>query len=245
MTSIILLPTYNERDNILAIIQAILALPHIGVDMLIIDDNSPDGTANLVEQHQSTSSSGRVHLLKRSRKSGLGPAYLAGFQWALERQYDYIIQMDADFSHSPHDLPSLLASAQAGNELTLGSRYTAGGRTANWAWWRKLISRFGSLYAKFILDIPISDLTGGFKCFHHNLLKKITQLPIYTRGYAFQIEMTYRAALLSASIKEIPITFEERREGQSKMHYRIILEALYQVLHLRFTKRHILRSSSR
>lgn len=238
MTRIVLLPTFNERDNILAIIDAILTQPRFTADILVIDDNSPDGTADLVQAHYPTPHA-QVHVLRRSHKAGLGPAYIAGFQWALARDYQYIIQMDADFSHSPRYLPLLTDTAEKNHGLVIGSRYVVGGNTVNWTRWRKLISRLGGRYAKTILNLPIHDLTGGFKCFHRDVLARINLDEVRTVGYAFQIEMTFRAALSQASIKEVPITFEERRQGQSKMSYRIVLEALYQVILLRLSQRAI------
>jgi dolichol-phosphate mannosyltransferase len=223
------MPTYNERENLPRIVPAILdAAP---VDVWILDDNSPDGTGAaadlLAETHQ------RVRVTHRSSKEGLGAAYLDGFRRALDAGYDRILEMDADFSHPPHALPELLRLADD-YDLVLGSRYVRGGGTENWPWYRKALSRGGSLYARIWLGVSIRDLTGGFKCFRREVLEAIDLDAVQATGYAFQIEMTYRAMRKGFRVAEAPITFVERAEGTSKMSRRIMLEALVTVPRMRF-----------
>jgi len=226
------IPTYNERENVQAITHAVLgADPRL--DVLIIDDNSPDGTGKLADELASADE--RVHVLHRLQKQGLGRAYLDGFRWALGRNYQYVLEMDADFSHDPKYLPQFLDAAEQGTDLVLGSRYVPGGGTLNWGPIRQLISRGGSLYARLALGISIRDLTGGFKCFRRSVLESIDLGAVRSSGYAFQIELTYRALKKGFRVKEIPIVFEDRRVGQSKMSRTIFLEALSMVWKLRFT----------
>ena len=226
---LIIIPTYNERDNISEILPQILHYPQFQV--LVVDDNSSDGTADSVRAAM-LDFPDRIHLIEREGKLGLGTAYIAGFHWALAREYTHIFEMDADFSHHPAALPRMLhASRQA--DLVIGSRYVPGGRTVNWSPVRKVISRGGSLYARTILGLPIRDLTGGFKCFRRHVLESIDLDSVESTGYAFQIELTYRAALAGATIVEIPITFSERLHGTSKMSSTIFFEAMYRVLQLR------------
>ncbi len=226
--NLICIPTFNERENISSIVQEILTYPDF--DILIIDDNSPDGTgevARLLSEKEP-----RVHVLHRTGREGLGRAYIAGFKWALEQPYERIFEMDADFSHQPRYLPQLLeASMEA--DVVLGSRYVRGGGTVNWGLLRKVISRGGSLYARTILNLPYTDLTGGFKCFRRQVLETIALDDIKTTGYAFQIEMTARAHAHGFRIKEVPIVFYDRIVGQSKMGLNIVVEAVWKVWLLR------------
>ena len=227
--AVVLLPTYNERDNIAAIVPAILdAAP---VDLWIIDDNSPDGTGDVADRIADEYAP-RVKVVHRAEKRGLGPAYLDGFQRALAYDYDFILQMDADFSHPPRFLPELLALA-ATYDLVLGSRWVKGGGTENWPLKRRMISRGGSLYARILLGLPIKDLTGGFKCFRREVLEAIDLSAVESTGYAFQIEITYRALRRGFRVKETPIIFVERSEGVSKMSKAIVREAIVRVPLLR------------
>ena len=230
--ALVCIPTYNERENIEAIARAALAAdPRI--DLLIIDDNSPDGTGRIADELAAADP--RAHVLHRPHKQGLGRAYLDGFRWALERGYAFILEMDADFSHDPRYLPGFLDRAEAGVDLILGSRYVPGGGTVNWGLGRKLVSRAGSLYARTILGLRQRDLTGGFKCFRRGVLESIDLASVRSSGYAFQIELTYRTIQKGFSVMEIPIVFEDRRVGQSKMTGQIVLEALAMVWKLRLT----------
>ena len=229
--ALICLPTYNERENVESICRAILeAAP--AVDVLVIDDNSPDGTGAIADQLAARES--RVKVLHRAGKEGLGKAYLAGFSWALERGYRLILEMDADFSHDPRHLPALLSAAREA-DLVLGSRYVPGGGTVNWGFGRRLLSRGGSLYARTILGVKVRDLTGGFKCFRREVLEAIDLPSVSCTGYAFQIELTYRAVRRGFRVAEVPIVFADRRVGQSKMSKRIVLEALRKVWAIRFS----------
>jgi dolichol-phosphate mannosyltransferase len=230
--ALVCVPTYNERDNLEPIVRAILAADP-RVDILVVDDNSPDGTGALADALAAKEP--RVKVLHREKKQGLGKAYLHAFRWALDAGYAYVLEMDADFSHDPRHLPRLLDEAEAGADLVLGSRYVEGGGTVNWGVGRKLISRGGSLYARTVLGIPVRDLTGGFKCFRRRVLETIDLTAIQSSGYAFQIELTYRALKAGFQVKEIPIVFEDRRVGQSKMSRKIFLEALGMVWKLRMT----------
>jgi dolichol-phosphate mannosyltransferase len=228
--ALVCIPTYNERENIEAIVQAVLKAD-ARVDILVVDDNSPDGTGQLADALAAKDP--RVRVLHREKKEGLGRAYLAAFRWALAEGYTYILEMDADFSHDPRYLPSFLDAAQAGADLVLGSRYVTGGGTVNWGVGRQLISRGGSLYARSILGVGIRDLTGGFKCFHRRVLESINLDEVKSTGYAFQIELTYRTLKKGFTVREIPIVFEDRRVGHSKMSKKIFAEALTMVWKLR------------
>lgn len=230
--ALVCIPTYNERDNLEPIVRAVLAADP-RVDILVVDDNSPDGTGELADRLAAAEP--RVRVLHREKKQGLGRAYLHAFRWALAEPYTYVIEMDADFSHDPSYLPTLLDTAQAGADLVLGSRYVTGGGTVNWGVGRKLISRGGSLYARSILGVRVRDLTGGFKCFHRRVLESLDLDAVQSSGYAFQIELTYRALRKGFRVSEVPIVFEDRRVGQSKMSRRIFLEALTMVWKLRLT----------
>lgn len=226
--ALLCLPTYDEAENIRPITAAILeAAP---VEILVIDDNSPDGTGQIADEIAAADP--RVHVLHRKGKEGLGKAYLAGFRWALERDYDLVLEMDADFSHHPRYLPAMLAAADRA-DLVLGSRYVSGGGTVNWSPVRKAISRGGSLYARLLLGVDVRDLTGGFKCFRREVLEAIELDTVECSGYAFQIELTYRAHRRGFRITEIPIVFEDRRVGASKMSRRIVLEAIGKVWSIR------------
>jgi dolichol-phosphate mannosyltransferase len=227
--ALVCLPTYDEKDNVVPITEAILAATP-DVDVLIIDDNSPDGTGRLADGIAAREP--RVKVLHRAGKEGLGKAYLAGFDWALGRGYELILEMDADFSHDPKYLPGMLEAAR-GADVVLGSRNIPGGGTVNWGVGRKIISRGGSFYARTILGIPIRDLTGGFKCFHRKVLESIDLPTVECSGYAFQIELTFRALRRGFRVVEIPIVFVDRRVGQSKMSRRIVLEALGKVWSIR------------
>ncbi len=228
--ALVIIPTYNEADNVGPITEAVLASLS-RAEVLIVDDNSPDGTG--LKADALAKENPRVHVLHRAAKEGLGRAYLAGFDWALGRPYQFIFEMDADFSHDPRYLATLLAEAEGGADLVLGSRYVAGGGTINWGLVRKVISRGGSLYARGILGVPVRDLTGGFKCFRREVLEQLDLKSVGTAGYAFQIEMTYRAIKRGFKVKEVPIVFEDRRVGKSKMSRRIFLEAVTAVVKLR------------
>ncbi len=230
--ALVCIPTYNERENVEAITQAVL-LADSRVDVLVVDDNSPDGTGQLADRLSSMQS--RIQVLHRERKQGLGRAYLAAFEWALRRGYSYVLEMDADFSHHPKYLPQLIDAAEGGTDLVLGSRYVAGGGTVNWGFLRRKISQGGSWYARAILGIAVQDLTGGFKCFRRQVLETIDLPSVRSTGYGFQIELTYRALRKGFVVKEVPIVFEERRVGQSKMDRKIFLEALAMVWKLKFT----------
>lgn len=228
------MPTYNERNNLeelLAIIYKEIADIHV----LIVDDHSPDGTENLINRLIQKQYPDRLFLLERSGKLGLGTAYIAGFKWALKRDYQYIFEMDADFSHNPKYLKQFIATAE-NCDLVLGSRYVTGGGIVNWNFIRRVLSYGGSLYSRAILKLPFKDLTGGFKCFHREVLEQINLDDIKSNGYSFQIEMTYRTFLKGFRIKEMPIVFEERAEGKSKMSRKIFMEAVLMIWKLRAGK---------
>jgi dolichol-phosphate mannosyltransferase len=225
----VIIPTYNERDNIGEIIPAILAYPRFQV--LVVDDNSPDGTGDYVRELQEENP--RVGLLSRPGKLGLGSAYIAGFRHALAAGASYIFEMDADFSHDPSYLPTLLDAAETSYDLVIGSRYVKGGGTTDWGVLRQLISRGGNLYAKLILWMPIADGTGGFRCYRRSVLETLDLGAIRSNGYSFQIEMAYRTVQAGCRVGETPIIFPDRRVGKSKMSRRIVVEALINVWRLR------------
>jgi len=228
---LVIIPTYNEKANIGELLGLVYKyVPDIHV--LVVDDGSPDGTGELIESLMSGEYQKRLFILKRSGKLGLGTAYIAGFKWALARDYEFIFEMDADFSHNPKYLPQFLETI-TGCDVVLGSRYVTGGGVTNWSLLRRFISLGGSLYSRTILSLPFHDLTGGFKCFRRKVLETINLDDVKSNGYSFQIEMTYRAFLLGFTIKEVPIVFEERAEGQSKMSSSIFREAIWMVLKLR------------
>ena len=228
---LIIIPTYNESDNIEKLLD-LISRTDPAAHVLIVDDNSPDRTYEIVERLMQTSYPGRLFLLKRAGKLGLGTAYIAGFKWALARDYEYIFEMDADFSHDPKYLPAFLAAIEK-HDLVLGSRYVPGGGVKNWGLLRKFISRGGSLYARTILGLSLRDLTGGFKCFRRQVLESIDLDAVKSNGYSFQIEMTYRARCKGFRICETPIVFEDRTAGKSKMSRKIFLEAVLMVWKLR------------
>ena len=229
--SIIIIPTYNEKENIEKIIRAIFSLPK-AFDILVIDDGSPDGTADIVRKMAEGESS--LFLLERPGKLGLGTAYIMGFKWALEHDYQYIFEMDADFSHDPKDLPRLYsACADEGYDLAIGSRYVSGVNVVNWPIGRVLMSYFASKYVKFITGFNIHDTTAGFKCYKRRVLQTIELDKIRFKGYAFQIEMKYTAYKIGFKIKEVPVIFVNRVEGTSKMSGGIFSEDLFGVIRLR------------
>jgi dolichol-phosphate mannosyltransferase len=234
---LVIIPTYNEKENIEAIIRAVFSLS-VGFDILIVDDNSPDGTAHIVENLQSEFSK-KLHLEKRNGKNGLGTAYIHGFKWALLRHYDYIFEMDADFSHNPSDLPRLLEACKGQQVgMSVGSRYCKGGKVENWPIGRLLMSYFASLYVRLILWIGVKDTTAGFVCFKRQALAQLNLDNIWFVGYAFQIEMKYSVIKAGFKIKEVPISFKDRELGVSKMNMSIFKEAFWGVLKLK-TKRFI------
>jgi dolichol-phosphate mannosyltransferase len=233
----LILPTYNEAENIEPLVRAALprleeagAEPHV----LIVDDGSPDGTGAIADRL--AEELGPVDVIHRERKQGLGRAYLAGFGVALERGADLIMEMDSDFSHDPADLPRLIAAADAA-DLALGSRYVPGGGITEWGVVRRLLSRGGSAYARWLLGVPVRDLTGGFKCFNRRVLEEVDLEHVHADGYGFQIELTYRAVRQGFTVTEVPIVFRERRVGQSKMTARIAVEAVWKVPALRWRLR--------
>jgi len=232
LKKLVIIPTYNEKENIEKIIRKVFALPG-DYQLLIVDDGSPDGTGHIVKGLQQEFTT-RLHILERSGKQGLGRAYIAGFKWALERGYDYIFEMDADFSHDPEDLNRLYDACTKGADVVVGSRYTTGGKVVNWPWDRIFISKGGAMYTKMILWMPVNDPTAGFICYNSKVLRAIPLDEVHFVGYAFQIEMKYRAWKLGFKIAEVPITFKDRKEGVSKMSGNIIKEAMYGVWKMRF-----------
>jgi len=222
------LPTYNERGNLEPMLRALAPL---GVRVLVIDDNSPDGTGELADRLAEELDF--VSVLHRAQKEGLGPAYLAGFRRALADGADYVLEVDCDFSHDPADIPRLIAACDDGADLALGSRYVPGGGTENWGIARRIVSWGGSFYARAMLGVSIRDLTGGFKCFRRVVLETVDLDAIESKGYAFQIETTYRALRKGFRVVEVPIRFVDRTEGQSKMSRAIFLEAVWKVPLLR------------
>ena len=229
---LIIIPTYNEKENLARIIGAIgevLPAAHI----LVVDDNSPDGTGAIADGLAAADA--RVHVEHRTGKQGLGTAYIHGFRWALARDYEYVFEMDADFSHQPRFLPDFLRVAQD-HDLVLGCRYMPGGGTESWPWSREMISRGGNLYARMVLGLPFTDLTGGFKCFRRRTLEGIDFDAIISKGYGFQIELTYRAARAGFRVGQVPIVFPDRVAGESKMSGAIFREAFLGVWKLRLSK---------
>ena len=234
MKKLVIIPTYNEIENIEKIIRAVFALPG-EFEILVIDDSSPDGTAAKVKELQDEFSA-RLHLVERSGKLGLGTAYIAGFKWGLEHGYDYVFEMDADFSHSPDDLPRLLAACENGADLSIGSRYCKGISVVNWPIGRILMSYFASVYVRTVLGFKIFDSTAGFLCYSRRVLETIDLDAVKMKGYGFQIEMKYTAHKLGFRIAEVPVIFVNRQEGTSKMSGSIFGEAFWGVLALRFRK---------
>lgn len=233
--SLVIIPTYNERDNIALMIEKVFSLEK-AFHVLIIDDGSPDGTADIVKEYQAKYPDA-LHLEQRTGKLGLGTAYIHGFKWALQRHYGYIFEMDCDFSHNPDDLVRLYdACANKGADLSIGSRYVRNGKVENWPLGRILMSYFASMYVRFILWVNIMDTTAGFKCYTRKVLETIDLDSIQFIGYAFQIEMKYTAARLGFKIAEVPITFRDRIRGQSKMSTKIFKEAFWGVIKMRQKK---------
>jgi dolichol-phosphate mannosyltransferase len=229
--AVICLPTYNERENLEPMLRALGEVVRDGDRVLVIDDASPDGTGELADQL--AASLPYVSVLHRAGKEGLGPAYLAGFRWALAHGAELVLEMDCDFSHDPEEVPRLIAAGEAGADLVLGSRYVRGGSIPTWGLARRAISRGGNLYAQAVLQSRIRDLTGGFKCFRRGVLEAIGLDDVDARGYAFQIETTYRAARRGFRIEELPIAFVDREHGTSKMSSAVVVEAVWKVPLLR------------
>jgi dolichol-phosphate mannosyltransferase len=229
---LIVTPTYNEADNLNRLFEEVYSVVP-DVHMLIVDDNSPDGTGDMADARAAEDE--RVHVLHREGKLGLGTAYIAGFKWALERDYTHVFEMDADLSHQPKYLPDFLEKAKD-HQLVLGSRAIKGGGTEGWGPGRKILSRGGTLYTRCILWLPYTDLTGGFKCFHREVLERLDLDTVRSEGYAFQIELTWRAHKLGYKVGEVPIIFPDRTEGQSKMSKGIFWEAVTMVWRLRFSR---------
>ena len=224
--TLVVIPTYNEADNVAWIVEQLhLAQPE--VDVLIADDGSPDGTGEIADTL--ASSDRRVNVMHRSGKQGLGSAYRAGFAWGIERGYDVLVEMDADGSHRPEDLGTLLAASDAGADLVLGSRWVDGGGVVNWPWHRRFISRGGTFYARLMLGIPVKDATGGYRAFRRQTLEKLPLDEVASQGYCFQIDMARRVLGAGMTIVEVPITFVERERGESKMSGGIVREALWRV----------------
>lgn len=231
--SIVIIPTYNEKENIEKIIRAIFGLEKC-FHILVIDDGSPDGTASIVKRLMADEFGDRLFIIERSGKLGLGTAYIAGFKWSIEHKYDYIFEMDADFSHNPNDLPRLYAACHdEGNDLAIGSRYVSGVNVVNWPIGRVLMSYFASKYVRFITGFKVHDTTAGFKCYKRRVLETIELDKVRFKGYAFQIEMKFTAYKCGFKIKEVPVIFINRVEGVSKMNGGIFGEAFFGVMRLR------------
>jgi dolichol-phosphate mannosyltransferase len=229
---LVVMPTYNERANLPVIVPAVLAQAP-GIHVLIVDDNSPDGTGRLADELAANDE--RIHVMHRPGKLGLGTAYIAGFKWALERDYEYVFEMDSDFSHNPEHIPQFLEEVQH-CDLVLGSRYLKGVTVINWPMSRLLLSYFANKYARFITGLPFSDTTGGFKCYRRKVLDGIDLDAIRSEGYSFQIETTFRAWRKGFKVREIKIIFSDRTEGTSKMSGKIIREAVWRVWMLRLLR---------
>ncbi len=232
MNIIVIIPTYNEVENIESLISKVLSV-YPGINVLVVDDNSPDGTASIVKKIMETEP--RVHLIQRKGKLGLGTAYIEGFKFALANGFDAIFEMDADFSHNPEDIPRFIETLQDA-DLVIGSRYLTGVNVINWPLQRLILSYFANLYTRIITGMPVRDATGGFKCFRAEALKQINLDKIKTNGYGFQIEMNFRMWAKGFRIKEIPIIFVDRRNGVSKMNKKIIIEAIFLVWKLKLCK---------
>lgn len=232
MKKLVIIPTYNERENVARMISKVMSLDG-GYDLLVVDDGSPDGTAAIVRARQAEFP-GRVHLIERSGKLGLGTAYIAGFRWALARDYELIYEMDCDFSHNPDDLVRLSQAAEAGADLVIGSRYITGVNVVNWPMKRVLMSYYASAYVRLVTGMPVRDATAGFVCYSADLLRKMDLDDVRMKGYGFQIEMKYTAWKLGFRVEEVPIVFTERTLGASKMSGGIFREAFFGVMKLRF-----------
>jgi dolichol-phosphate mannosyltransferase len=227
--ALVVIPTYNEATNVRGLIPEVLKV-NAGLEVLVVDDKSPDGTADVVKEMMASES--RVHMIQRNGKSGLGTAYVVGFRYAIEHRFDYIFEMDADFSHDAHEIPNFLARMED-YDLVVGSRYRNGVRVVNWPVRRLLLSYFANVYTRVITGLPVKDATGGFKCFRRKVLESIDLDSIKSNGYAFQIEMTYKAWRRGFSVHEIPIIFVDRQVGTSKMSKSIVWEAVFMVWKLR------------
>ena len=225
MRTLVVIPTYNEAESIAGLMEQVLAA-HPGVDVLVVDDGSPDGTADIVDKAMTAES--RLHLLERTAKEGLGAAYRAGFRWGLDRGYDALVEIDAGFSHPPDRLPALLGALKTA-DVAIGSRYAPGGATVGWSPTRKAISRLGNAYVRFVIGLPVHDATAGYRAFRAEVLRALAVESSESNGYCFQIEMAHRAWQEGFRIVEVPITFTERVAGTSKMHRGIVLEALVRV----------------
>ncbi len=230
--SLLIIPTYNEIDNIENMLSTLTSL-YPELNILIIEDGSPDGTANIVKKFMEQTS--RVNIIERTGKLGLGTAYIAGFNWALERDFEYVFEMDCDFSHDPKDIPTLLGAALE-NDLVIGSRYIGGIRIINWPMHRLLLSYFAGVYTRIITGLNILDATGGFKCFKRSALESLNLDRVFSNGYSFQIELNFKIWAKGLKVKEVPIVFTERRDGESKMSGGIVYEAVFAVLKLRLRK---------
>ncbi|MBO8151711.1 MAG: polyprenol monophosphomannose synthase [Candidatus Neomarinimicrobiota bacterium] len=228
--SLVIVPTYNEKDNIQTVVERVNALG-VDIDILVVDDNSPDGTAEIVKELQTKYEN--LHLMERVGKLGLGSAYVAGFKWALKRDYEYILEMDADLSHNPFDIPRLINRAKEGYDVVIGSRYCNGVNVIHWPIKRLILSYGANKYTRMVTGLPIKDCTSGFKCYRREVLESIDLERIKSSGYSFQIEMKFRAWKKGFSLVEVPIIFEERSEGRSKMTKAIIYEAVFMVWKLK------------
>ena len=223
---LVVVPTYQEADNVESVVQRTLtAVP--AAHVLVVDDNSPDGTGEIAARL--AAADGRVHVMHRAGKQGLGAAYLAGFQWALDRDYDAVVEMDADGSHKPEQLPRLLAALDSGADLVLGSRWVPGGAVENWPWSRQLLSRAGNLYVRIALGVPLRDATGGYRGFRRTALERVDLSDVASQGYCFQVDLAWRTVQAGLRVLEVPITFVERQRGESKMSGAIVREALWRV----------------
>lgn len=230
--SLVIIPTYNEIDNIQRMLETLTSFyPELSI--LIIEDGSPDGTANIVKEFMK--SNNQIHIIERTGKQGLGTAYITGFKWALARDFDFIFEMDCDFSHDPKDIPILLKAAQT-NDLVIGSRYINGIRIINWPMHRLLLSYFAGVYTRIITGLNILDATGGFKCFTKSALQSLNLEKVFSNGYSFQIELNFKIWAKGLKVKEVPIVFTERRDGLSKMSGGIVWEAIFAVIKLRLRK---------
>ncbi|MCH5334355.1 MAG: polyprenol monophosphomannose synthase [Alistipes sp.] len=232
MRKLVIIPTYNESANVSRMIDKVLSLPE-GFDILIVDDGSPDGTAAIVRERMADCGQ-RLHLIEREGKLGLGTAYIAGFKYALQQGYDYVFEMDCDFSHNPDDLPRLLEAAQGGCDVVVGSRYVQGVNVVNWPMSRLLLSYFASVYVRVVTRMPVHDATAGFVCYSRHALQTIDLDGVRMKGYGFQVEMKYTAHRLGLKVGEVSIVFTERREGVSKMNGGIFGEAFFGVMKLPF-----------
>lgn len=232
--TLVIIPTYNEKENILRIMEEVLALSP-DIEILIVDDGSPDGTAGLIKERQKEIA--RIHLIERPGKLGLGTAYITGFKWGIGRQFDYLIEMDADFSHPPLKVLELIQACEEGADLAIGSRYVHGGKVTDWPWDRLFLSYGASVYVRMITGMPVKDPTAGFVCYKRKVLESLDLDAIQFIGYAFQIEMKYKSWYKGFKIKEIPITFTDRVAGTSKMHGGIIKEAALGVIQLRLNRK--------